>query len=114
MPYRCLHPAPPLALDVGIFERRGLHNSADRDAGIVELLDAENSRLLQHAIRPIPRQLLTNRLERVEHLHLIRDLRHVHHLGGVRIEALERAARRFGIEGARRHLMGVEVVEQRA
>ena len=39
---------------------------------------------------------------------------HVHHLGHVGMEALQRALRRFGVEGAGRHIVGDEVVEQRA
>jgi hypothetical protein len=49
-----------------------------------------------------------------EDLHLVGDRGHVHHFGHVGMEALERAARRFGIEGARRGVMGAEIIEQGA
>ena len=38
---------------------------------------------------------------------------HVHHFGDVGMEALERALRRFGVEGAGRNVVGDEIVEQR-
>ena len=52
--------------------------------------------------------------QRVEDLHLVGNRGDVHDFGHVGMEALERAARRLGIEGARRHLMGAEIVEQGA
>ena len=52
--------------------------------------------------------------ERVEDLHLVGDQRHVDDVGQVGMEALERAARRLGVEGASGDLVGGEIVEQGA
>src|SRR5262245_50149856 len=52
--------------------------------------------------------------ERVEDLHLVWYQIHVHDLGRLGVEALERALWRLGVERARRNLMCREIVEQRA
>ena len=41
-----------------------------------------------------------DRVQRIEDLHLVRGRRHVDDLGDVGMEALQRAARRLGVEGA--------------
>ena len=53
------------------------------------------------------------RVQRVEDLHLVRGRRHVDDLGDVGVKALQRAARRFGVEGAGRDVVGAEIIEQR-
>ena len=50
-------------------------------------------------------------MQRVENLHLIRDMGHVDQIGFIRVKALERAARYFGIESANANLPRREVIE---
>ena len=52
--------------------------------------------------------------QRVENLHLIGDRGDVDNFGDVGMKAFERTARGFGVEGARRHVMRDEIIEQRA
>src|ERR1700730_6262270 len=52
--------------------------------------------------------------ERIEHLHLVRRLRHVDDLGHVGMEALERTARKLGVERARERVLRRDIVEHRA
>src|SRR5581483_11116014 len=49
--------------------------------------------------------------QRVDDFHLVRDLGEVDDLSRLRMEALQRAARKFGIEGARRHTLGAQIIE---
>ena len=53
-----------------------------------------------------------DRIQRIEDLHLVRCRRHVDDLGDVGVEALQGAARRFGIEGAGEHVVGAEIIQQ--
>src|SRR5450755_365445 len=52
--------------------------------------------------------------ERVEDFHLVRNFGDVDDFGHRGMKTLERAARRFGVEGARRRTMRAEIIEQRA
>ena len=52
--------------------------------------------------------------QRIEDPHLVGDRGDVDDLGDVGMKALERALGRFGVEGARRDLMGGEIIQQRA
>src|SRR5262249_28837427 len=52
--------------------------------------------------------------ERVEYLHLVGRRGDVDDVGHLGMKARKRATRIFRIEGARRHAVGVEIIEQRA
>src|SRR5882757_8865811 len=51
-------------------------------------------------------------IQRVENLHLIRSRRHINDFGNVRVKALQRTARRFGIEGAGGYVVCVKIIKQ--
>ena len=60
------------------------------------------------------RHLGVGTARRVENLHLVGDRGHVNDFGHVAMETLERAARRIGIEGPGRRMIGAEIVKQGA
>src|SRR3954469_8997618 len=53
-------------------------------------------------------------MDRVENLHLVRNVSHINQFGLIGVKSLQRAARHLGVECARRDLTRRKVIEQGA
>ena len=98
---------------------RGAENMEHREGELGLLRGVEKADVAQRAQRgreqagaDVDHRHLGAR-QRVEDLHLVGGGVHVHHLGDLGVEPLQRALGAFGVEGAGRDVVGDEIVEQR-